>query len=484
MASVFKRKYTKLIDGKRVRKQSQKWHTKLRDSDGIVRTIPLYRDKIASQQRAVQLQTEIERGYSDRYKEYRNKPLDEHLREFKQALIDKGDTKDHAQRTFSRTQAIFKGCGFVFTADVQPSRVQGYIADRRRAGLGAKTCNYYLVAAKSFFNWMVNDRRTAENPLAYLKGRNARKDIRRQRRALTMDEIDVLLTATLLGPQHHNLTGKDRYMLYTLALSTGLRAGELSSLSWRSLDLSDSEPSITVLAGYAKNGREATLPLRLDVAEQFRQWFSEAGFSLDCRVFPRFNKCKGAAMLRQDLQAAGIAYEDDAGRYADFHSLRHTFISNVGKSGATVKEAQSLARHSTSALTLDVYTHIGLHDERQAVENLPELHRTDQPSRAVALKTGTDNRPLEPTENCPKKLTPKLTPFLTPTAYPECNPSATIGNQQDDSEGKDTFANAGIDKHLDNENDCLSAIGIGENRMGRGGFEPPTQGFSVPCSTN
>ena len=30
--------------------------------------------------------------------------------------------------------------------------------------------------------------------------------------------------------------------------------GELHSLLWRSLDLSESEPSVTILAGYAKNG--------------------------------------------------------------------------------------------------------------------------------------------------------------------------------------------------------------------------------------
>jgi integrase len=73
---------------------------------------------------------------------------------------------------------------------------------------------------------MVADNKTAENPLAYLKGQNAKKDIRHERRALTADEINSLLTATLKGSKHHNLTGKERYMLYTLALSTGFRAGE------------------------------------------------------------------------------------------------------------------------------------------------------------------------------------------------------------------------------------------------------------------
>lgn len=140
-------------------------------------------------------------------------------------------------------------------------------------------------------------------------------------------------------------------------------------------------------------------------------------------------------MLKVDLEAVGIAYQDESGRYADFHAQRHAFISNVGKSGATVKETQTLARHSTSALTLDVYSHIGLYDERRAIEKMPQLHNTNEKdlekNQAVALKTGTDNKPVETAQNGSKELTPKWTPFLTPTAYSVCNQSATVGNEQD-----------------------------------------------------
>ena len=56
MASIFKRKRkVKLANGKTVVKQSQKYYTRLTDADGIKRTIPLFRDKTASQQRAAQL---------------------------------------------------------------------------------------------------------------------------------------------------------------------------------------------------------------------------------------------------------------------------------------------------------------------------------------------------------------------------------------------------------------------------------------------
>jgi integrase/recombinase XerD len=45
-----------------------------------------------------------------------------------------------------------------------------------------------------------------------------------------------------------------------------------------------------------------------------------------------------------------LRYEDAAGQVADFHALRHTYISGIVAGGASVKTAQELARHSTPVL--------------------------------------------------------------------------------------------------------------------------------------
>ena len=55
-----------------------------------------------------------------------------------------------------------------------------------------------------------------------------------------------------------------------------------------------------------------------------------------------------------DLAAAGVNKNAPGGKL-DFHSLRTAFISRVLESGASVKEAMALARHSTPNLTLNVY---------------------------------------------------------------------------------------------------------------------------------
>jgi integrase len=288
---------------------------------------------------------------------------------------------------------VFNGCGYL--SDISASRVQTYLAERRRGGLSIRTSNFYLQAIKQFLSWMVADGRTPENLLSYVQGQNPKTDIRHERRALTLKELNSLLPSTLKCKKHHNLTGEQRYMLYTLALTTGFRCRELASLTWRSLNLSDSKPSITVLAGYAKNKREVTLPLRKDVADLFKQWFAEGHFDQSDRIFSKFNESRGADMLRKDLEVVGIPYQDDAGRFADFHSLRHSFASILNQSGVSPKVAQSLLRHSTIGLTMDTYTHIGLYDERAAVDSLPALPGLDSDSnnenKGAVLKTGTDD---------------------------------------------------------------------------------------------
>ena len=78
-------------------------------------------------------------------------------------------------------------------------------------------------------------------------------------------------------------------------------------------------------------------------------------------------------MFRIDLQAAGVAYMDDAGRVADLHSLRHTYITRLACAGVPVKIAQELARHSTITLTMDRYAHVGLADKARALDALPSI---------------------------------------------------------------------------------------------------------------
>ena len=126
---------------------------------------------------------------------------------------------------------------------------------------------------------------------------------------------------------------------------------------------------MTIEAAYAKNGRTDTLPLRADVAYLVERFWPGASHRLALARAGRAGRARRPAVffavppataprhLRADLAAAGIAYRDERGEYADFHSLRHTFVTNLFDRGASPKEAQTLARHADARLTLARYAH-------------------------------------------------------------------------------------------------------------------------------
>jgi site-specific recombinase XerC len=77
------------------------------------------------------------------------------------------------------------------------------------------TVNHYNRAVRAFFRWMVKAKRMGSNPVDTLELVNERADIRRQRRALTADELRrVIETARGSGKTFRGLTGEDRAMLY------------------------------------------------------------------------------------------------------------------------------------------------------------------------------------------------------------------------------------------------------------------------------
>ena len=89
--------------------------------------------------------------------------------------------------------------------------------------------------------------------------------------ALEVEEVCRLLNAMAGEPTQLGVTGSERAILYWLALDTGLRAGELRSLTRASFDLCGDSPTVTAAAGYSRR-RQDLLPLRPDTVEARAVW--------------------------------------------------------------------------------------------------------------------------------------------------------------------------------------------------------------------
>jgi len=136
--------------------------------------------------------------------------------------------------------------------------------------------------------------------------------------------------------------------VYETALCSGLRAGELRAL--RVADLDADGGGLRLSETWTKNRRPGFQPLPSALVKrltEIAQRRDPADALLDVGTHQ-------SRLFELDLAAAGIPKDAPGGR-AVFHTLRVTYTSLVFEQGASLKEAQTLARHVTPGLTLNVY---------------------------------------------------------------------------------------------------------------------------------
>ena len=97
-------------------------------------------------------------------------------------------------------------------------------------------------------------------------------------------------------------------------------------------------------------------------------------------------------VFERDRAVAGIAKSDDRGRTVDVHALRHTFGTMLSKAGVSPRVAQAAMRHSSIDLTMNVYTDPRLLDVQGAVESLPSITVTSEPTaQRQRIAAGAEN---------------------------------------------------------------------------------------------
>jgi integrase len=146
-----------------------------------------------------------------------------------------------------------------------------------------------------------------------------------------------------------------RARLYLTSFFTGLRRLDLASLTPLSFRLDDAQPTLVIEAASSKHRRRDTLPMHTELVALLREWI--IGMETDEPLFARLARQKTYAMVQGDLERVGMPYETHEG-LADFHAAgRHSHITGLIASGASITEAKELARHADIRQTAK-YTHI------------------------------------------------------------------------------------------------------------------------------
>ena len=182
--------------------------------------------------------------------------------------------------------------------------------------------------------------------------------------------------------------GHERALTYKTLVLTGLRKGELASLTVGQVEFDGPVAYAILNAADEKNRQGSSIPLRADLVAELSTWLAErlrelretAGMSgqpIPARLpasTPLFQIASGLArILDRDLAAAGIPKRDERNRVFDVHALRVTFGTHLCAAGVPLRTAQAAMRHSKPELTANIYTDPKLLDVAGAINALPAL---------------------------------------------------------------------------------------------------------------
>lgn len=213
------------------------------------------------------------------------------------------------------------------------------------------TLNRYMQIVKFAFNYAESLELIDRNPARKL---TMFKEEPAERRAITYAEEEKLIIASKLSKNPL------LYHFIMVALYTGMRYSEILNIKWTHVSMS--EKSIMVFA--SKNNDVREVPIIDKLVPVIEDLFSITGQYV--YIFSHPDTGEKIDYIKRAFRTA-IA-NADIGYYC-VHEMRHSFITRLAASGATISEIQQISGHKTAKM-VQRYTHVGLRESRRTVDRL------------------------------------------------------------------------------------------------------------------
>ena len=269
-------------------------------------------DKEAATAKALEFRKEFEAEIAGiilpkKIREGSEAPLRDLIEDYISDLKKRVKSSDGKTPKQSRTRLLrlVKECGWGKLADVT---TDSFTKWRSKTKLAPKTLNHFLGEFVTLLNWLTKQGKLLVNPLTNVAKISEKGRETRLRRAFSDSELKRLLAAS---PPY-------RAIAYLTAARTGLRLGELASLKWADINFNSKTPHILSRAATAKNSKDSRIPMTIQLERELLKHRPD-DWKPSHPVFPK--GVPRARTLQIDLKKADIPYQDEIGRYADFHSL-------------------------------------------------------------------------------------------------------------------------------------------------------------------
>lgn len=239
--------------------------------------------------------------------------------------------------------------------------VKEWLGALRSAGASQNAVSVWFAGLRSFFAWAVAERHLQADPT---------QGVRRGRRAGTRDshKRDLLTDDEMIRILSGDLSKRDRALVHLLAY-TGARGVELHRADVEDLKTEAGELVLMVHGKGRAEKDERVVIANADAKRAVYDYLAERQAHAGPLFTSESNRTSGARLspralreiIRNILDAAGVT-----SRSKSAHSFRHSAITSAIRNGASLLEAQAMARHSDPATT-QIYFH-----QLQRIENAAE----------------------------------------------------------------------------------------------------------------
>lgn len=270
-------------------------------------------------------------------------------------FLEAHDIKPKSKETYRR--ALRQFFSYLETEGVtRPTRetliaYKAYLIDKQ---LSAYTVSAYIIALRKLFQWTESERLYA-NIASQIKGQKKPKGFKKD--ALSVKQAQKLL----IDMETDTLSGARDYALVNLLVRTGLRTIEAVRADIEDIR-QQGEQAVLFIQGKGRDSKDDIVILTEETLEPIRAYISMRGQGVkdssplfishsDRNYGQRLTTRSVSRIVKDKLQASGL---DDKRLTA--HSLRHTAVTFSLIGGASIQEAQTLARHSDINTTL-IYAH-------------------------------------------------------------------------------------------------------------------------------
>ena len=242
------------------------------------------------------------------------------------------------------------------------------------------------------FQMAVDDDILVKNPFGFqLAGVLVNDAVTRE--AITKDQMRKFLKFV-----HDDVVYCKYYEVVYILFHTGMRISEFCGLILKDIDLENRTVNIDhqlqrtsdmryIIETTKTDAGTRVLPITEDVAQMFQAIIEDRNApkvekSIDGYSGFLFYDDNGMPLVAMHWQHR---FNHMVGRYNDIyrvqmpnitpHVCRHTYCSNMAKSGMNPKTLQYLMGHSDISVTMNVYTHIGFDDAEEELKRMEEFRK-------------------------------------------------------------------------------------------------------------